>query len=398
MGKMGLATAVHRSRINHSVTDAPSLLSERRTEPAVDNRIKEDHIMVGGVNTYYLEKGPVDGPVIVLLQPSGNADPWAWEKVMKEMPDTYRLLAPGFKGFGRTELPEDDKCTIEGLSESVKDFLSAKGIDGPIGMMGASAGAFVAMMFAKMNPGRVERLALIDSYAPAVLADYPKFVSWALSHPTFSMKALGIGLNHKKIFEVSLKVYEQINGTSLHKEAQANADISAPPVQSEKSTEAKHSNTLKVYFNGFRDLHNPEDKISPELIDGTIDYLRKLPPAFFQLISDHRRHAKIYESMIAEIKENVPVIVVMHGNGDMIINEGASAKLAQLFGVELRKIDGSGHAPQRENTSKFMQIIREDFLPKEEVHVEEAKEHHHRNPISWIFRREKRHHTELKVA
>ena len=379
---MGLATALLRSRVSDRLDNAPNLVAERRQELSTRNGIREDWIQVGSVSTHYLEKGSVDGPVIILLQPSGNADPWSWENVMRELPEKYRVIAPGFQGFGKTELPEDTKCTVENLSESVKDFLSAKGIEGPVWMMGTSAGAFVAMMFAAENPGRVERLAVIDSYDPRVLAEYPRFISWALSHPTLSLKGLRFSLRHKGLFEASLMVYEQINGTQLHEKEQSDGE--------KDGVDTGHRSTLKVSFNALRSMRKPGQKISNELIEGTMEYLRNIRPAFFHIISDHRRHAGMYEDMLAAIAATVPVKVVIHGAGDLVIKEEASREVAELLGAKYHPIDGSGHAPHKENTAKFMEIIRTDFLPKEEVQELQPERHQHRSLMSRLLRRERR--------
>lgn len=382
---MGLATALleSRGRGRHSATIA---FARELHNPinSTTNEIREDWIQVGKINMHYLEKGPKDGPVIVLLQPSGNADPWSWEKVIRALPDNYRVLAPGFQGFGKTILPEGERSTIENLSDSVRGFLSAKGVEGQVRIMGTSAGAYVAMTFAAQTPERVAAIGIVDAYAPQVLASYPSLVSKVLSNPEQSMRFLNFGLKHEGIFEMSLRVYERINGTALN----------GSETESEQQNKER-GGTLRLCIGALKAVRKKGERVPKEVVRGTIEYLSQLPPAFFHIIGDHRRHAETYESMAATIRENVPVRLVIHGGGDLIIKRGASMKLAELLGVDLHPIDGSGHAPHQKATDRFMEIIRKEFLPQErQSEPIRDQPHEHRSLMSRLLRRSRKAHNQ----
>lgn len=388
----GLATSVFKSRIGDRLDVAANTRTKEIEQPSSTSMIRESSIDTGKALLHYLQRGPADGPVIVLLHGSGDSNYWTWREVMKRLPNNYLVLAPGFQGFGNTELPEGTKCTIDHLAGSTRDFLAAKGIDRQISIMGTSAGAFVAIMFTANNPGMVERIAVIDSYDPTALANHPRFISWVLSHPPLSMKALGFGLRHKGAFKLSLKAYEQLTEIKINDAEQSD--------DKKESPETKHKNTLKVYFKALRDMRKAEHKIPDEVVEGIMEYLNRIRPAFFHIISDHRRHADMYNEMLATIRERVPVRVVIHGEGDWIINPKSSKKAAELMDAKYHPIAGSRHAPYMDNLERFMEIVRTDFLPREkpqEVQIQEEQSSHQRSLMSRLLRREDRRQHQKRV-
>ena len=64
------------------------------------HRVKAD-----GVNVFYREAGPKDGPVLLLLH-GFPASSFQYRELMPLLADTYRCIAPDLPGFGFTEVPD----------------------------------------------------------------------------------------------------------------------------------------------------------------------------------------------------------------------------------------------------------------------------------------------------
>ncbi len=58
-----------------------------------------------GVNVFYREAGPKDGPVLLLLH-GFPASSFQYRELMTLLADTYRVIAPDLPGFGFTEVQE----------------------------------------------------------------------------------------------------------------------------------------------------------------------------------------------------------------------------------------------------------------------------------------------------
>ena len=67
------------------------------------SQIRSRFIDVDGIRTHYLEAG--EGPVVVLLHSGefGGAAEISWEFTLPALAETYRVVAPDWLGFGRTD-------------------------------------------------------------------------------------------------------------------------------------------------------------------------------------------------------------------------------------------------------------------------------------------------------
>ena len=100
------------------------------------------------------------GPVLVLVH--GIASRAAqWEKVMADLGEHYRVIAPDLLGHGLSAKPRGD-YSLGAQACGVRDLLAALGHD-RITLVGHSLGGGIAMQFAYQFPERVERLALVSS-------------------------------------------------------------------------------------------------------------------------------------------------------------------------------------------------------------------------------------------
>jgi 2-hydroxy-6-oxonona-2,4-dienedioate hydrolase len=116
---------------------------------------------VDGVPTRFLEAGPVDAPVVVMLHgTAGSLENFCVN--VAEYAEHFRVLALDMLGCGYTGKPEQDYL-ITDYAEHVRGFLDSLGIDAAA-LVGVSLGSWVAARLAHDHPGRVTSLVMI---APA---------------------------------------------------------------------------------------------------------------------------------------------------------------------------------------------------------------------------------------
>ncbi|GAA0626799.1 alpha/beta hydrolase [Kribbella sandramycini] len=84
-------------------------------------------VEVDGVEVFYREAGPADGPVLLLLHgyPSSS---FQFRGLMPAPADGWRVLAPDFPGFGYSAAPEGFDYSFGGYAELVEGFLEQLGV------------------------------------------------------------------------------------------------------------------------------------------------------------------------------------------------------------------------------------------------------------------------------
>jgi pimeloyl-ACP methyl ester carboxylesterase len=74
---------------------------------AVDSLFNQRDVQLQGINWHYIDHGPEDGPVVLLLH--GMPEGWySWRYVMPLMDPRYRLIVPDMKGYGRSAATDSD--------------------------------------------------------------------------------------------------------------------------------------------------------------------------------------------------------------------------------------------------------------------------------------------------
>jgi len=60
---------------------------------------------IEGVDVFYREAGPKDGPVVLLLHgfPSSSR---MWDRLIPGLADRYHVIAPDYPGFGHSDAPD----------------------------------------------------------------------------------------------------------------------------------------------------------------------------------------------------------------------------------------------------------------------------------------------------
>ena len=79
-----------------------------------------------GVNVFYREAGPTDGPVVLLLH-GFPTNSFQYRELIPRLADKYRVIAPDLPGFGFTEVPEERGYTysFDNLARTVEAFTEA---------------------------------------------------------------------------------------------------------------------------------------------------------------------------------------------------------------------------------------------------------------------------------
>jgi pimeloyl-ACP methyl ester carboxylesterase len=112
-----------------------------KAEPAVANKAATNKaaatrsttyktIAVNGLNIFYREAGPSNGPAILLLHgfPSSSR---MFDTLMPLLADRYHLIAPDYPGFGNSEAPSPEKFayTFDAIADIVDKFTQAIHLD-----------------------------------------------------------------------------------------------------------------------------------------------------------------------------------------------------------------------------------------------------------------------------
>jgi pimeloyl-ACP methyl ester carboxylesterase len=119
-----------------------------------------------GVGVNLVDAG--EGPAVVFLH-GITATLGYYRENLPFFARTHRVVAIDLPGFGRSDKPDIgyDMAYFAGV---VEEILDRKGIERAT-LVGNSMGGLISMLFALRNPGRIDRLVLVD---PAGITAYPR--------------------------------------------------------------------------------------------------------------------------------------------------------------------------------------------------------------------------------
>ena len=127
------------------------------------------------LNIAYLERGPADGPVVILVHGFPD-DATGWLPVMDTLAKRgVRTLAPYLRGFGPTRFRDDAtprSGQVAALVADLREFMAALGIERAT-LVGQDWGARAAQGVAALHPERVERLVTFGGYVVSFGEDGP---------------------------------------------------------------------------------------------------------------------------------------------------------------------------------------------------------------------------------
>jgi FAD/FMN-containing dehydrogenase/pimeloyl-ACP methyl ester carboxylesterase len=141
----------------HLLSGVPVI--ERTLEPA-------------GISTAVLEGG--DGqPVVLLHGPAANAAHWV--RVICDLVDTHRVIAPDLPGHGASAAPDDGSLDdAERVFAWLGELIDSTCAEPPV-LIGHALGGAMAARFAAGHGGQLSRLVLVDALGLAAFHPAPEF-------------------------------------------------------------------------------------------------------------------------------------------------------------------------------------------------------------------------------
>jgi pimeloyl-ACP methyl ester carboxylesterase len=136
---------------------SPILLSDLPAVPGVTHR----DVDVGATRLHVAEAG--SGPPLLLLH-GWPQHWWSWRKLIPQLAQTYRVIAPDLRGWGWSDAPPGDYAKAR-FAADVVGLLDAEGID-RVRVVGHDWGGYTGFLLALERPERVERLVALDIRPP----------------------------------------------------------------------------------------------------------------------------------------------------------------------------------------------------------------------------------------
>jgi len=119
-----------------------------------------------GIAMSYLDEGPRDGEVVVMLH--GNPS-WSyyWRHLVLGLRDRYRCIVPDHVGMGLSDRPADAHYTytLQSRIDDIDALLKHLGIDGPVTLAVHDWGGAIGFGWALRDPARVKRLVITNTGA-----------------------------------------------------------------------------------------------------------------------------------------------------------------------------------------------------------------------------------------
>ena len=138
-----------------------------------------------GIAMSYLDEGPRDGEVVVMLH--GNPS-WSfyWRHLVAGLRTPgngkgYRCIVPDHVGMGLSDRPDDAAYayTLQSRVDDLDALLGHLGVEGPVTLAVHDWGGMVGFGWALRDPSRVRRLVVLNTAAFPLPADKP--MPWQLS-------------------------------------------------------------------------------------------------------------------------------------------------------------------------------------------------------------------------
>ena len=117
--------------------------------------VKYKTVKAGGLNVFYREAGPMDGPVVLLLHGYPTSS-HMFRNLIPMLSGKYHVIAPDLPGFGFTESPsrKDFNYTFDNLTAVIQGFIDKLGLK-RFAMYVFDYGAPVGWRLAVSNPEKI---------------------------------------------------------------------------------------------------------------------------------------------------------------------------------------------------------------------------------------------------
>lgn len=116
-----------------------------------------------GVAQHYLDEGSSDAPAVLCLH--GNPTwSFAWRELIPALASEHRVVVPDHVGCGLSDKPANYPYVLERHIENVERLVLALGLE-RITLVLHDWGGAIGMGFARRHPGRVARIAIMNTAA-----------------------------------------------------------------------------------------------------------------------------------------------------------------------------------------------------------------------------------------
>lgn len=138
---------------------------------------------VNGLSLHVVEAGPANGPLLILLHGFPEFW-WAWRRQITPLAEHgYHVVVPDMRGYNTSEAPHGITAyRLETLSADILALADSFGAD-RFQLVGHDWGGIVAWDVGARDPGRLERLVVMDAPHPDL------WVKEVLSHPTQALRS-----------------------------------------------------------------------------------------------------------------------------------------------------------------------------------------------------------------
>ena len=124
-------------------------------------RMSAKTVVADGITWPYLEGGPPDGEVVVMVHGFGG-DKNNWPLYARYFTKRYRVIVPDLPGFGDNVRDPDLNYGGAAQTERLHAFFTELGLEN-IHLAGNSMGGFIALNYALSYPEKLKSLTLIDN-------------------------------------------------------------------------------------------------------------------------------------------------------------------------------------------------------------------------------------------
>jgi pimeloyl-ACP methyl ester carboxylesterase len=115
----------------------------------------------GGLVLHYLDSGPVNAPVVILLHGFGD-NAFSWDGWTERLSPRYRVIALDQPGHGLSAAPVGFVASPDSMADAAERFAAKLGLHS-VAVAGNSMGGAVAWLWATRQPDVVRRLILVDA-------------------------------------------------------------------------------------------------------------------------------------------------------------------------------------------------------------------------------------------
>lgn len=282
-------------------------------------------IEIDGASLYMIERGPIDGPAVLLLHGFGGST-FSWRDNLDALADAgYRVVAFDRPPYGLADKNPALSYSTETYVSLTAGLMDALGIERAT-LVGHSAGGGVIAQFAVTHPTRVDALVFV---AGAVRVPGDAAMADEADEETEN------GRGGQSPFAALFAIASRIDPSSPLAALTVRALV-----------------TPELLANTVRGNYYDQSLVTPEVIDGYTRQIRVTgwEGAFLKLLTQPTGGAGLDFDAFAAL--DTPMLLIW-GAEDAVVPLGAGQRLADFLGVDLLIYPEVGHLPMEENVAQF---------------------------------------------